>query len=120
MAIPCQGFTFTWGGQTLSEVQELEIDLQRGLPLGRTTTWTPTLGEVRLLGFSITNLPTSEYGRRKRLIIQCPPSTAGGSLTLCDVDCIYQDANIRANTNDAVRFAHVFRVMDTVDAPTNP
>ena len=120
MAIPCQGFTFTWGGQTLSEVQELEIDLQRGLPLGRTTTWTPTLGEVRLLGFSITNLPTSEYGRRKRLVIQCPPTAAGGTLVLFDADAIYQDANIRANANDAVRFAHVFRVMDTVDAPTNP
>lgn len=121
MAIPCQGFTFTWGGQTLSEVQELEIDLQRGLPLGRTTTWTPTLGEVRLLGFSITNLPTSEYGRRKRLTIQCPASTAGGgAVTLFDSDCIYQDTNTRANANDAVRFAHTFRVMDTVGAPTNP
>lgn len=119
MAIPCQGFTFTWGGQTLFEVQELEVDLQRGLPLGRTTTWTPNLGEVRLLGFSITNLPTSEYGRRKRLVIQCP-NPAGGSITLCDVDCIYQDTNIRANANDAVRFAHVFRVMDTTGAPTTP
>ena len=98
----------------------MEIDLQRGLPLGRTTTWTPNLGEVRLLGFSITNLPTSEYGRRKQLVIKCPPTTAGGELTLCDVDCIYQDTNIRANANDAVRFAHVFRIMDTVGAPTNP
>lgn len=120
MAIPCQGFTFTWGGQTLDEVQELEIDLQRGLPLGRVTTWTPTLGEVRLIGFSIANLPTSEYGRRKRLVIACPPSTAGGSITLFDSDAIYQDANIRANANDSVRFAYVFRVMDTVGAPTNP
>lgn len=120
MAIPCQGFTFTWGGATLSEVQELEIDLQRGLPLGRTTTWVPTLGEVRLVSLSIANLPTSEYGRRRRLVIQCPPSTAGGTLTLCSVDCIYQDANIRAAANDAVRFVHVFRVMDTDGAPTNP
>lgn len=120
MAIPCQGFTFTWGGATLSEVQELEIDLQRGLPLGRTTAWTPSLGEVRLLGFSITNLPTSEYGRRKRLIIQCPPGTSGGSLTLCDADAIYQDANTSAAANGAVTFAHVFRVQDTVGAPTNP
>jgi hypothetical protein len=119
MAIPAQGFTFTWGGTPLLEVQELEVDLQRGLPLGRITTFTPTLGEVRLLAFSSSGLPTSEYGRRKRLTIQCPiPS--GGSITICDVDCIYQDANYAAVANGAVRFVHVFKIMDTVGAPTNP
>lgn len=118
MAIPCQGFTFTWGGATLSEVQELEVDLQRGLPIGRTVAWTPNLGEVRLVGFSLANLPTSEYGRRKRLTIVAPSSA--GNVTLCDADCIYQDSNISATANGVVRFAHVFRVQDTVDAPTNP
>lgn len=120
MAIPAQGFTFTWGTTPILEVQELEVDLQRGLPLGRTTTFTPTLGEVRLLGFSFSGLPTSEYGRRKQLTIRCPPSTAGGSITICDVDCIYQDANYAAVANGAVRFVHVFKIMDTVGAPTNP
>lgn len=136
MPIPCQGFTFTWGGQTLSEVQELQVNLQRDLPLGRTTTWTPNLGEVQLLGFSIANLPTSEYGKRKQLTITAPASTirvtnkapphngtastSTPSLTLCDVDCIYQGANISAAANGVVRFAHVFKVMDTVGAASNP
>lgn len=121
MAIPCQGVTFTWGGQTLSEVQELEVDLQRGLPIGRSVIWTASPGEVRLLGFSITNLPGSEYGTRKRLTIQCMSATAGGSLvTLFDADCVYRDTNTRANANDAVRFAHTFSVMDTLNAPSNP
>ena len=119
MAIPCQGFTFTWGGSSLSEVRELEVDLLRGLPQGRTVAWTPTAGEVRLIGFSIANLPTSEYGRRKRLTITAP--TGGTStLTVFDADCVYQDVNIRATANDAVRFAYVFRVQDTVGAPSNP
>jgi len=121
MAIPCQGFTFTWGGQTLSEVQALEADIYGGeLPLGRTTTWTPNLGEVRLLGFSIANLATADYGKRKRLTITCPPNTAGGSLTLFDSDCIYSGYRVDSQANDAVRFAFTFRVMDTLGAPSNP
>ena len=133
MPIPCQGFTFTWGGQTLSEVQELEVNLQRDLPLGRSTTWTPNLGEVRLLSLSIANLPTSEYGRRKQLTIQAPPATIRRypplngatavntpAATLCDVDCIYRGVTINATANGVVRFAHVFKVMDTVGQPTNP
>ena len=136
MPIPCQGFTFTWGGQTLSEVQELEVNLQRDLPLGRSTTWTPNLGEVRLLSLSATNLPTSEYGRRKRLVINAPAATirrtntawphngttttSTPAATLCDVDCIYRGVTMSATANGVVRFAHVFKVMDTVGAATNP
>ena len=118
MAIPCQGFTFTWGGSALLQVRELEVDLARGLPTGRTTNWTPNFGEIRLSGFSPSGLPTSEYGRRKRLTIIAPSGT--GTITVFDSDCIYQDQNIQAAANDAMRFAYVFRVMDTVDAPTNP
>lgn len=119
MPIPCQGFTFTWAGTALSEVQEMEADLFGSLPTGRTTNWSPDRGEVRLLGFSIANLATTDYGKRRRLIITAP-RTAGGNLTVFDADCIYQGANIRATANDAVRFAYVFKVMDTVGAATNP
>lgn len=121
MAIPCQGFTFTWGGQTLSEVQALEADLYRGeLPQGRTTTWTPNIGDVRLIGFSLTNLGTSDYGKRKTLTITCPPTTSGGSVTLFSADCIYSGYRVDSQANDAVRFAFTFRVQDTVGAPTAP
>lgn len=121
MAIPCQGFTFTWGGQTLSEVQSVEIDLYGGeLPQGRVTTWTPNEGDIRISGFSVANLSVSEYGRRKRLTIISPASTAGGSLTLFDRDCIYSGFQVQSTVNDAVRFAITFRVMDTLGAPSNP
>lgn len=120
MPIPCQGFTFTWGGQTLSEVAELEVTMPRGLPLGRTTTWTPNLGEVRLLGFQPTNLPLSDYGKRKRLTITVPPGTSGGALTIMDSDAIYQDVNVTAAANNVMRFAYVFRLMDTLGASSNP
>jgi hypothetical protein len=142
MPIPCQGFTLTWGGTSLSEVQELELNLQRDLPLGRTTTWTPSLGTINLLGFSTgrgattATLAIAEYGKRRQLVIQAPAATAVISnrawphngttatatpaMTLCNVDCIYRGAKITASANGVVRFAHVFKVMDTVGAPTNP
>ena len=120
MAIPCQGFTFTWGGVALQEVRELSIAQERGLPLQRDGTWTLNLGTVNVAGFSTAALPESDYGTRKRLTITCPPTTAGGSLTLFDRDCIFQDRVVTAEANDAVRFDHVFRIMDTVGAASNP
>lgn len=123
MAIPVQGCTLTWGGQTLSEVQAVEADIYGGeLPRGRTTTWTPNLGTVRLLGFKATNLATSDYGKRKRLTILCPASTAANAqpVTLFDSDCIYSGYRVDSQANNVVRFAFTFTVQDTVGAPSNP
>jgi len=118
MAIPCQGFTFTWGGLPLAEVQEMEVDFARGLPTARTAQWSASPGEVRLLSFSAANLSSSEYGKRKRLQIIAATNTTGGTLTLLDSDAIYRDAVFTATANDAVRFAHVFSIQDTLNAPT--
>ena len=118
MAIPCQGFTFTWGGASLHWVQEMEVDLTRGLPEARTVQWSSSPGEVRLLSFSTTNLPSTEYGKRKRLTITVPVRSATTTLTILDSDAIYRDAVYTANANDAVRFAHVFSIQDTLNAPT--
>jgi hypothetical protein len=120
MAIPCQGFTITWGGQSLQEVQAFDLDAARGLPLGRITTWTPSLGTLRLAGFSTAHLPVSEYGRRKRLTFSGRTATGVTVVTFFDSDCIYEDARIEAVANEVVRLAFTFRVMDTVGAPTNP
>jgi len=120
MAIPAQGFTITWGGAALLECREIDINQERGLPLQRDGTWTLTLGTVRIAGFSTAALPESEYGRRKQLVVTSPAGTAGGSLVLFSRDCIFQDRRVAVVANDAVRFDHVFRVMDTVGAATNP
>jgi len=133
MAIPCQGFTLTWGTDTLEEVQSLEIDAQRGLPVSRglpvvlsgsptsvPQMWTPNLGTLRIAAFSTAYLPESEYGRRKRLTFSGRTATAGVVTTFFDRDCIYEDARIEATANDALRFAFTFRIQDTVNAPSNP
>jgi hypothetical protein len=120
MAIQAQGMTFTWGTAVLQEVQALELDLTRGLPVGRVTTWTPTLGTINLQSFSRAGLPVSEYGRRKTLTILGRPNTVLPAETLFGGDCIFEDARVEVVANDAYRFAFTFRIQDTVGAPTNP
>ena len=120
MAIPAQGFTVSWGGTALLEVQEISIDQERGLPLQRNGTWTLNLGTVRIAGFSTTGLPESEYGRRKVLVFEGRTATSGASVKWFQRDCVLKDRRIVAVANDVVRFDHVFRIMDTVGAPTNP
>lgn len=119
MAIPIQGCTVTWGTATLTEVRAVEIDLQRGPPQGRTVPWTLNLGQVRVQTFGVVAVPDSEYGKRKRLVVKCPSGTAT-PLTLHDSDCIYQDRGTQLEPNGVLTLALSFRVMDTVDAPSNP
>lgn len=133
MAIPCQGFTFTWGTATLREMQTLQVNLQRGLPVGRTAPvvvsgtssltgpWSPK-GEINLAGFDSTNFGTDEYGKRKRLTIIAPIKTTAvtATLTIFNADCVWRDMTIDATANGAVKFAWVLSLQDTAGAPSNP
>lgn len=116
MAIPAQGLTVSWGGTALLEVQEISIDQERGLPLERKGTWTLNLGTVRIAGFSTYGLSESEYGRRKVLVLEGRTATSGAVIKWFERDCILQDRRISAAPNDVLRFDHVFRIMDTVNA----
>lgn len=112
-AIPCQGFTFTWGTATLQNVQQLEVNYTRGMPTARTTQWSKTPGSVNLIGFSAIGLPNSDYGTSRQLVIECPENTSGAVLTLLNRDCVYTDMTVRAIANDVVQFAYTFMLKDT-------
>jgi hypothetical protein len=122
MAIPAQGMTVTWGGESLLEVREVNVDQDRGLPLQRDGTWTLQLGTVSVVGFSTANLAESEYGKRKQLVLTGRVGTSPGAalVKFFDRDCILQDRRIAVTSNDVVRFDHIFRIMDTVGAASNP
>lgn len=121
MAIVLQGCTAEWGTATLTEVRQVEMDLQRGLPVGRQIPWTLNLGQVRVTMFGVGALTDAEYGKRRVLRISVPASTSGGgAITLVNQDAIYTDVVVTADTNDVVRLAHVFRLMDTFNAPSTP
>jgi hypothetical protein len=102
------------------------MNLERGLPLGREVVWTLELGQVLISTFAHTALPSvltsAEYGKRRVLKIEVPKTTAAGSpvITLVNQDAIYQDVFVQAEANDVLRLAHVFRLMDTVNAPSAP
>lgn len=116
MAIPCQGATITWGGNALQEVQEIEITQDRGLPQARDSTWTFSMGSVRLSGFSTAHLSEADYGDPRRLIVKLPrTATSSSTITLLDRDAIFRDRVVVATANDAVRLDHVFTLMDTVN-----
>lgn len=120
MPIPCQGLTITWNSQALSEVQQIDFSLDRGLPVGRTVTWTPNFGSIEIASFSSAVMAESQWGRRCRLVVQGRTAMAAPLLTFFDRDCIYENTRVQMLANDAMRFAYTFRVQDTVGAPTNP
>lgn len=114
MAIPAQGFTFTWGDTALQEVQTLEFDLaaaaaqQQGRGFGNRR----IQGTVRLASTSPAVLDSSQYLRSRTLTIVAP--TPSGAVTVFSGSCQYDGVSVRASANEAVRFAYQFTLRSTV------
>lgn len=117
MAIPAQGLSFTWGGTTLQEVQELDIAqaLQEGTALavnrsasGRTIS--TLTGEITLTGLSMTGLKPSLIGAARSLLITVPIS-ATHRLVLWHGIAQYAGQVTRATVNGAVQLAHRFTLL---------
>jgi hypothetical protein len=107
MAIAAQGFTVTFGGQSLAEVREIEIDNDRGQPLQRFGTWTLERGTVRIAAFSSAAVPENLYSLRRTLVVTAPSVGQIFSET-----CVYEKRSITIEANDAVRFDFTFRITD--------
>lgn len=117
MAIPAQGLTFTWGGSTLQEVQELDISqaLQTSasptvnrLAAGRAVSL--LTGEITLTGLSMSGLKPSNIGRARTLLITVPVS-ATQQLVLWHGIAQYAGQVVRAGVNGAVQLAHRFTLL---------
>jgi hypothetical protein len=117
MAIPAQGLTFTWGFDTLQEVQELDISqaLQTAAPTtvnrfaaGRAVSL--LTGEITLTGLSMSGLKPSNIGRARTLLITVPVS-ATQQLVLWHGIAQYAGQVVRAGVNGAVQLAHRFTLL---------
>ncbi len=117
MAIPAQGLTFTWGGSTLQEVQELDISqaLQTAaqptvnrFAAGRAVSL--LTGEITLTGLSMSGLKPSNIGRARTLLITVPVS-ATQQLVLWHGIAQYAGQVVRAGVNGAVQLAHRFTLL---------
>ena len=117
MAIPAQGLTFTWGNDTLQEVQELDISqaLQTAaqptvnrFAAGRTLSL--LTGEITLSGLSMSGLNPSSIGRARPLLITVPVSVSQ-RLVLWHGIAQYTGQVVRAGVNGAVQLAHRFKLL---------
>lgn len=117
MAIPAQGLTFTWGGTTLQEVQELDISqaLQTSasptinrLAAGRSLF--QLTGEMTLTGLSMTGLKPSLIGFARTLLITVRLNNTQ-RLVLWHGVAQYSGQVTRATVNGAVQLAHRFTLL---------
>lgn len=117
MAIPAQGLAFTWGSDTLQEVQELDISqaMQTAAPTtvnrfaaGRAVSL--LTGEITLTGLSMSGLKPSNIGRARTLLITVPVS-ATQRLVLWHGIAQYAGQVVRAGVNGAVQLAHRFTLL---------
>lgn len=120
MPIPCQGFTFTYGGAQLAEIQTLELDYATNfgeLTLNRSGgVSAASTGTIVLNGTSPQGMSQSQYRYGGTLTIACPKGTS--TLTLFQGYCLYDGMAVRARANEAVSFAYRFRVWSMAKALT--
>lgn len=114
MAIPCQGFTLTWGGTALQEIKTLEF--QRSLEWqdtgmarsGRAGSGYRLAGSIRLTGLAPTVLDEKQFGLAREMTISVPYGTS--TMTLFSGWALYDGQAANATPNDAMSFAHTFKV----------
>jgi hypothetical protein len=115
MAIPAQGCVITWrdyvgGGpaQAVQEVQAIDVrpEIERIESRGRS--YFLRGGEISLVGFSNSTLPTSKLLNWGTLKITVP--SGGGHLVLHEGYAQYLSASIRGSVNEAILFAFQFRL----------
>lgn len=119
MAIPAQGCVFTWGSDTLQEIQEVELR-----PVRETISFAGSRnsgsflsyigGEMTLVGFSLAGLEHYKIGQYKRMIVTVRVSPTQRQL-LHNGFAGYESANIRAGVNGAVQFAYQFRLFGALN-----
>jgi hypothetical protein len=115
MAIPAQGCVFTWGSDTLQEIQELELRPARqtvsfgGSRNSGARTFSYVGGEMTLVGFSSAGLEHYKIGRSARMIVTVRVSPTQRQI-LHNGFAEYASANIRASVNGALQFAYQFRL----------
>lgn len=112
MAIPAQGFTVTWSGDTLQEIAEVSVDRELELIAARGGYLSLERGTVRVSSFSDANLSVSEYGRVSTLVIKHPPVTGTVAVTLFDGQVLLDKRRVSVTANDVVRFDIQFKILN--------
>jgi len=110
MAIVSTGISASWGGTPFAEVYELGLPLYGSVrkdrsSSGTSTGWSDEVGDVSVSAYGTANMQTSEYGKRKELVV----SGGGVSLTLKAV-CTAVSAT--PELNGVTRYTFTAKLLD--------
>ena len=104
MATVCTGVSVTWGGVSLGEVTEIDVNAGGSLPLGRDSTFSVDAGTITLKCLSTAALGLSQYGLQGTLAI------TGGGLTLTH-KAICQTLTMTGRVNDVAKYGATFKLV---------
>lgn len=104
MATLCTGVSVTWGGVSLGEVTEIDVNVGGSLPLGRDSTFAVDAGTISVKCLSTAALGLSQYGLQGTLQI------TGGGLTLTH-KAICQTLTMTGRVNDVAKYGATFKLV---------
>lgn len=104
MATVCTGVSVTWGGVSLGEVTEIDVNVGGSLPLGRDSTFAVDAGTISVKCLSTAALGLSQYGLQGTLQI------TGGGLTLTH-KAICQTLTMTGRVNDVAKYGATFKLV---------
>jgi hypothetical protein len=110
MAIVSTGISASWGGTPFAEVYELGLPLYGSVrkdrsSSGTSTGWSDEVGDVSVSAYGTANMQTSEYGKRKELVV----SGGGVSLTL---NAVCTAVSATPELNGVTRYTFTAKLLD--------
>jgi hypothetical protein len=110
MATVSTGITASWGGTEFVEIYELGLPLFGGVRKDRSSSpdsqgWTDEVGDVSVSTYGTANMTTSEYGKRKQLVV-----SGGGVFLTLNAVCTAVSAT--PELNGVTRYTFTAKLLD--------
>lgn len=110
MATFSTGISASWGVTPFAEVYELALPLYGGVRKDRSTSsaatgWTDEVGDVSISAYGTANMLSTEYGKRKQLVI------SGGGVSLT-VNAVCTSVSATPELNGVTRYTFTAKLLD--------
>lgn len=110
MATYSSGISASWGGTPFVEVYELGLPLYGSVrkdrsSSGSSTGWTDEVGDISVAAFGAANMSSSEYGKRKQLVV------SGGGVSLT-INAVCTGVSATPELNGVTRYTFTAKLLD--------
>lgn len=110
MATYSTGISASWGGTPFVEVYELGLPLYGSVrkdrsSSGSSTGWTDEVGDISVTAFGAANMSSSEYGKRKQLVV------SGGGVSLT-IHAVCTGVSATPELNGVTRYTFTAKLLD--------